>query len=127
MKTQSKLEVIVSLINDMDTNELIDLNNTYCRENNIDSEVFENDEEFFNMFFENKPFEVVRACHFGSYNFSDDYVQFNGYGNLDTLNYFEVKDLCESAERIAEYAIENESEFSHLFDFDELEVEEDEA
>lgn len=120
MKTEQRILAIISLIKDMDTNDLIDLNNTYCRENNIDSEVFENDEEFFDMFFENKPFEVARACFYGDYNFSHDYVQFNGYGNLESIKYFEVKDLCETVENIAEYVLDNEREFSHLFHFDKL-------
>lgn len=45
----------------------------------------ENDEEFFNTFFFNDPYEAVRAVHFGDYNYSDPYVRFDGYGNIESL------------------------------------------
>lgn len=119
MKTQ--IEQITKQINELDTNNLIALNNAYCREiNDTDSEIFNNDDEFFDMFFEGKPNEAVRAAHFGDYNWSHEYVRFNGHGNLESLNYFEVSDLCEYPAQIAEYAISNQSEF-YMLDFTDLE------
>ena len=46
---------------------------------------WENDEEFFNTFFEN-PMDAVRATYYGYYNYNDDYVKFNGYGNIDSYS-----------------------------------------
>ena len=54
-------------------------------------ETYENDEEFFQMFFENKVMEAVRAVSFGNYNYSDSLVRFNGYGNLETLTDWELE------------------------------------
>lgn len=45
-----------------------------------------NDEEFFNTFFYNNVMEAVRAVFYGDYNYNDDYVMFDGYGNLETLS-----------------------------------------
>ena len=42
------------------------------------------DEEFYNIYFEGNPIEAVRAVLFGDVRWSDDYVRFNGYGNLET-------------------------------------------
>lgn len=106
----------------MDRNELVSLNNAYCRAIGSEGEVYENDEDFFNTFFEGKPFEAVRAAHYGEYKYSDDYVRFNGYANLESFQYFSVEDLEEYPANIAEYAIENRDEFD-MFDFDELESE----
>lgn len=73
-----------------------------------DLEYFENDEEFFNTFFEGKPLEAVRATNFGNYNYSDDYVRFNGYGNLDSCNMYKIiQDMKDDIDTIVELCIEN--------------------
>lgn len=59
-------------------------------------DVYENDEEFFNMFFEGKPMEAVRASQYGNYNYTDDYVRFNGYGNLESLSEYKYEDELKS-------------------------------
>ena len=46
---------------------------------------WENDEEFFNTFFDN-PMEAIRATYYGNYNYNDEYVKFNGYGNIDSYS-----------------------------------------
>ena len=64
--------------------------------NSIDSsldylEYYENDEEFFNMFFPNNPMEAVRSSYYGNYNYCDKYVRFNGYGNLESFNDYDLE------------------------------------
>lgn len=59
--------------------------------NSIDSsldflEYWNNDEEFFNTFFYNNPSEAVRSSYYGDYNYCDEYVKFDGYGNLKSVN-----------------------------------------
>lgn len=71
----------------------------------------ENDEEFFNVYFDNNVNEAVRATQYGDYNYCDDYVIFNAYGNLDTINEWELKELYQSyLEDIAERIIELKDE-----------------
>ena len=120
MKTLKDL--VIDAINNMGSDDLIQINNAYCQGNNIDSEIYGNDEDFFETFFSNNSYEAVRATHFGDYNYSHDYVMFNGYGNLESFYSVETKDLCENIERIAEYAIDNQREFD-MIDFDALESE----
>ena len=70
-------------------------------------EVYENDEDFFNMFFENKPAEVARVIYYGDFNYNDNYVKFNGYGNLESFSeYGYEKLLKENIEEIIECLIE---------------------
>lgn len=70
-------------------------------------EVYENDEEFFNMFFEGKPAEVARAIYYGDFNYNDEYIKFNGYGNLETLSEYDYEELLEeNIEEITENLIE---------------------
>lgn len=73
-----ELEVIVSEINGWD--------------GSLDwLEAYENDEEFFDMFFTNT-IEAVRSVCYGSYDYSDDLVRFDGYGNLESFSRWEYED-----------------------------------
>ncbi len=116
--TTTALDQVIDIINAMDDSELIQLNNDYCQEiGDNDSEIWGNDEDFLNTFFGNNPDSLARAIFYGDYNYSHDYVRFNGYGNLETMNYFEAKDLCELVPTIAAYIVENPRNFSQ---FDEV-------
>ena len=54
-------------------------------------EYWNNDEEFFNTFFYNNPTEAVRSSYYGDYNYCDEYVRFNGYGNLESFNDYDLE------------------------------------
>ena len=54
-------------------------------------EYWNNDEEFFNTFFYNNPTEAVRSAYYGDYNYCDKYVRFNGYGNLESFNDYDLE------------------------------------
>lgn len=74
-------------LRNLDDSELINIHNEYCQStNNSDDEIYNNDEDFFNIFFEGNVMEAVRAVSFGEYSYSHDYVVFNGYANLETFN-----------------------------------------
>ena len=48
-------------------------------------DVYHNDEEFFNMYFRENPMEAVRASYYGDYDYMEEFVRFDAYGNLETL------------------------------------------
>ena len=54
-------------------------------------EYFDNDDDFFNTFFYNNPSEAVRSSYYGDYNYCDKYVRFNGYGNLESFNDYDLE------------------------------------
>ncbi len=111
-----KREEIKVAIENMTTTELIELNNRYCQEFGfIDDEIFENDEEFFELFFNGKPAEAVRASFYGDYRYADDYVRFNGYGNLESLNSFTSDDLPDFLDTVCDNIKERFNEFEDLF------------
>jgi hypothetical protein len=60
-------------------------------------EFYENDENFFELCFEGKPMEAVRAAQFGDYRYTDAFVKFNGYGNLDSYTEHEVEEELKSS------------------------------
>ena len=77
------------VFNEIKNNEIdVDLYNEWLCENNYsDEEIFFNDEDFFNTFFNNSPMEAARAAFYGNWNYCHGYVKFNGYGNLQSSNY----------------------------------------
>ena len=92
----------------------------------------ENDEDFFENYFRTKD-EVARAICYGDYNYMDDFVRFNAYGNLESASKYQVEEEIENyREEIIEhylglYADNNvypsESLKQKLYDFYEEESE----
>lgn len=69
--------------------------------------VYENDENFFEMFYPEKPYEAVQAAYYGEYNYNDEYVRFNGYGNLESLSEWDLeREMSNSLDEIAQALIE---------------------
>ena len=54
-------------------------------------EYYENNEEFFDTFFYNNPTEAVRSSFYGDYHYCDEWVKFDGYGNLKSVNDYELE------------------------------------
>ena len=68
------------------------VNDINCLDGSLDFlEYWNNDEEFFNTFFFNNPMEAVRSSFYGDYKFCDEYVKFNGYGNLESFNDYDLE------------------------------------
>lgn len=81
-------------------------------------EVFTNDEDFFDNYFV-KPHDAVRAVYYGEYNYTDDYVKFNGYGNLESTSEYEyLEDLKGEVGDIVDAVIEMQG---RIFVSDEIE------
>ncbi len=117
--TAQTIQQVINLINEMDCHELIELNNQYlCSINASRDQIFGNDEDFLNCFFYNKPTELAQCISFGDYRYQDNFVRFDGYGNLESFNYFDTDMLCELVPTMAEYIVENPSDFTQ---FDKIE------
>ncbi|WNO29748.1 hypothetical protein [Bacillus phage SDFMU_Pbc] len=93
----------------------------------------DNDEEFFETHFEGRPSEAVRAVCFGDFNYNDDYVQFDGYGNLVTANeYTIIREMKDDIHTIAKAVIEHShhlnlsDELAAIIEQDEEDEDEDE-
>ena len=69
---------------------------------------YENDEYFYEDFFNSKE-EVARAVYYGGngYNYTDAYVRFDVYGNLETTDdYNRQRDLEDGVEEILDEFLE---------------------
>jgi hypothetical protein len=83
----NNIEAITDYLNELSDNELVNVHNQYCQNCNYsDDEIYSNDDDFFNTFFEGEVLKAVRAASFGEFRYQDKYIVFNGYGNLDTFN-----------------------------------------
>ena len=58
-------------------------------------DVCSNDEEFFNVYFNDNPAEAVRAAFYGDYKYMDEYVRFDGYGNIESLDQYQLENEVE--------------------------------
>lgn len=122
MNTTTTTQQIIDIINDMNEADLIQLNNEYCEAiNDNDGQIYDNDEHFFATYFGNDTIGAVRAVSYGSYNYSHNYVKFNGYGNLESFSYFTADDLCENVETMAEYIADNLHDFYQFDNIEEIE------
>ena len=66
-------------------------------------DVWENDEEFFKTFFHGRELELARSICYGDYNYMDEWVRFNGYGNLESLSDWQAdKEIEDCADEILE-------------------------
>lgn len=71
-------------------------------------DVWENNEDFFNCMYRNNIMEAIRATCFGNYDYNDDYVRMNAYGNVESLNQWELDcEVVESIRDIARAILEN--------------------
>ena len=97
--------------------------NEYAREYNSDDEIFDFDDDFFDMFYEGRPAEAVRAAFFGNIsNWGDEYIRFNGYGNLVSMSEYEA---AEWADDYVQDIYEHEEIWSQYIDADDYVDDED--
>lgn len=67
-----------------------------------------NDKEFFDCYFDGDTLGAVRAVCYGTYNYSDDYVKFDAYGNLESGNQWDVQeDILLEENTILDEILEN--------------------
>ena len=63
-------------------------------------EVYANEEYTINELF-SSPYDVLRSCYYGYYNFNDSLLRFDGYGNIESLSEHEYElDIQDSIEDI---------------------------
>lgn len=82
---------------------LLSINSYDNRLDNLDYEY--NDEDFFSIYYNGNPYELARAINYGNYDFNDEYVRIDVYGNLESISEYRFNDLVEEykEEIITEY------------------------
>jgi hypothetical protein len=118
---KNNIKAVEEYLNGLTALDLVDVWNEYTREHDSDREIFSNDEDFFNTYFENRVMDAVRAIFYGDYNYSHEFVMFNGYANLETTN--SPEDWIDISE-LAQAIIDNPGDFYDIELEDENEEEE---
>lgn len=118
-----KYETFEEKFNELTASERIAIFNEFCIEyGDSDNQLNSFDEEFFEMAFSN-PMDAARATFFGNIqSWSDEYIRFNAYGNLESLSEY---DALKEIEDYLEEIFEHEDTWSDYIE-DEDEDEEDE-
>ena len=105
---------IKSVLKDMTNSQLLNLWDTYCNNStNMDDYIYENDDEELQYMFSSIS-EALRAACYGNYNFTDPYVKFNAYGNLQSLSDMDVIHEID-LDVLVDYLMENGDE-NNVFD-----------
>lgn len=82
-------EYIERAIEKMDNEEVIDLWERYCDENNcVDDGIYNNDSMTINDFFVGSPYDAILSVVLGDWRSADNYFRFNRYGNIESFNYW---------------------------------------
>lgn len=110
-------DIVKEQLEDCTLDEVIEAYNHYCRENSYE-EFLENESETFEIYFDSM-IEAVRATQYGNYNFADNYVRFNGYGNLDSYSEYEMINEMIEDTSFHNYIIEWREEFE-IINIEEL-------
>jgi hypothetical protein len=123
MNRDKFLDAIIEEINSFDSDDMLELNNTYCEQKNYSYyRIYNNDDSFLNENFSSVT-DAVRAVSYGEYKYSDKYVKFNGYGNLESFSYVTDDELCDEVYEIADNVADNFRKYEHIFALNESDFE----
>ena len=97
--TMTREQAIRSYVEQLSGSELANLLQcmNFCDGSFEETTYYDMDE--FDEFMSNyTPSEIARMIHYGEFNPNDDYFRFDGYGNLESLDWQEISDKAESLE-----------------------------
>lgn len=111
--------VMMPYLEDADDDDIIQYYNEYLETKDYyDDILYYNDEDFFNTYFYNNPMEVARSTFYGDYRYCDDYVRFNGCGNLESLDSWQALKEAKDDTGFKKWMFETDDAFEELRDDD---------
>ena len=90
----NKIEAISKLLNGFDDDVLLRINNERNGDSGFGDYIYDNDEYSLDEVFSSVQ-EALRACCYGSYNYTDDYFIIDAYGNLESFNGHEIRNYID--------------------------------
>lgn len=103
-----KKERIMQVLEEMSTDEIIEVYNEYADDNRYER-ILDNDID--EILSGSTPMEVYNALD-SNFNPADDYIMFNGYGMLESFSEYEILDYIYIGE-IADYIINSGNDFNN--------------
>ena len=110
MNETEKEQKIVDFINGMSVDEKIALHNTYCDAANCMDDCIYAMDEMEVILEDVDKWRLVDMIRYGNFDFNDEFWGFNGYGNLDSYDAWELPIY---AEDIADYILSKEDSFGN--------------
>ena len=98
----TKREKLIDCINSTGVEEKIALHNSYCDAANCMDDCIYTMDDMEEVLYGVDKWELVRMVQFGDFDCTKDFWGFNGYGNLDSYNAWELPIY---AEDIADYIL----------------------
>jgi len=97
MKTiENNKKSIKNYLENLSANELVNIHNEYCDSvNDKDDYIYSNDEYFFAENFSGNFMKLAKAISFGDYRYQDEFIKFNGYGNLESFQEYNVGNIID--------------------------------
>jgi hypothetical protein len=75
--------------------EIMAIHNQYCEIVSYNDDIiFENDAYIINELF-SEPFEALRSMYYGQYSPNHEFFKFNGYGNLESIEDYNIIDYID--------------------------------
>ena len=90
MNETEKREKLVDYINDMKTEEIVELHNGYCEAAGYEDDRIYAMDDLEEILDGVDKWELVRMIRFGDFDFMKEFWGFNGYGNLVSYNAWEL-------------------------------------
>jgi hypothetical protein len=124
---EEKVIEIQGILEGLNDSEIIEIFNKYCETvNYCDDIIYDNDDDFLDNNFQS-PSECIKVVNFSNYSYNHKYVQFNGYGNMESTN--DVGEFISYSE-LADYIVRNDEDFNNdeireALDEDEDEIEDE--
>lgn len=108
-------EEIMKAVAIMETADIIELWNEYIEEVNYpDDRVYGNNMLFFEEMFAH-PYDVAIAVTYGDWRQDDEYVVFNGYGNISSFNYWGESNSPIDIDALVEWLSDNKEKVEELW------------
>ena len=105
MNEMEKKQKLVDYINSRGIDEKLALHNTYCDAANCMDDWIYAMEELEEVFYDAEKWWLIDRIRYGDFDFTKDFWSFNGYGNLDSYNAWELPIF---ASDIADYILSAE-------------------
>lgn len=106
-------QAVIEWLESLGDSDLVDAWNTYCQEGSMDDYIYSNEEHFFEEHFQGRVMDAIQAVKYGDFEFHQNWVRYNGCGNLDTTD---SPEHWVDMELLADHILENEKDYRHLLE-----------
>ena len=103
MNEMEKRQKLVDYINDMKTEEIVELHNSYCEAAGYEDDRIYSMYELDEILEGRTPTDILSMGFYGDFRPHHDFFWFNGYGNLESADY--ITDMPIYAEDIADFIL----------------------